>query len=274
MKNLFRFFYQNGFVIGFILLQIISFWLILNYTYYQQSKLYQASNSISGNISAKKTSITDYLSLYDANRELVEENAELKNNKIESFAIVNKDYAVINDTLRKIKYRHYTAKVINSTYTKVENFITLNKGSIGGFKPQMAVINTKGLVGIITSVSKNFSIVLPIIHPRSRFSVQVKDKHYFGILKWNGRNFNTAQIAEVANHAELIIGDTIETRESDIFPEGIPVGKIIRADYIEGSNFLDISVDLFVDFTTIYYVYAIENMMKLEQDSLELEGYK
>lgn len=274
MKNLFRFFYQNGFVIGFILLQIISFWLILNYTYYQQSKIYQASNFISGSISAKKTSVTDYLSLYDANRELVEENAELKNNKIESFAIVNKDYVVIEDTLRKIKYRHYTAKVINSTYTKVENFITLNKGLIGGFKPQMAVINTKGLVGIITSVSNDFSIVLPIIHPRSRFSVQVKHKHYFGILKWDGRNFNIAQIAEVANHAELIIGDTIETRESDIFPEGIPVGKIISADYVEGSNFLDISVDLFVDFTNIYYVYAIENMMKQEQDSLELEGYK
>ena len=179
MKNLFRFFYQNGFVIGFILLQIISFWLILNYTYYQQSKIYQASNFVSGSISAKKTSVTDYLNLYDANRELVEENAELKNNKIESFAIVNKDYSVINDTLRKIKYRHYTAKVINSTYTKVENFITLNKGTIGGFKPKMAVISANGLVGIITSVSDNFSVVLPIIHPRSWFSVQVKHKHYF-----------------------------------------------------------------------------------------------
>jgi len=274
MKNLFRFFYQNGFVIGFILLQIVSIWLIINYTYFQQSKLYQASNYISGNISAKKTSVTDYLNLDDANRQLVEENAELKNDKIESFAIVNKDYVVINDTLRKIKYRHYTAKVINSTYTRIENFITLNKGTIGGFKPNMAVISAKGLVGIITSVSDNFSIVLPIIHPRSWFSVQVKHKHYFGILKWDAKNFNIAQIAEVANHAELSIGDTIETRESDIFPEGIPVGRIIQADQVEGSNFLDISVDLFVDFTNIYYVYAIENMMKPEQDSLELEGYK
>ncbi len=274
MKNLFRFFYQNGFVIGFILLQIISLWLIINYTYFQQSKLYQASNLISGSISAKKTSITDYLSLDESNKLLVQENAQLKNNKIESFAVVNKDYVVINDTLRKIKYRHYAAKVINSTYTKVENFITLDKGKIGGFKPNMAVINADGLVGIITSVSSNFSIVLPIIHPRSWFSVQVKHKHYFGILKWDGKNFNRAQIAEVANHAEIIVGDTIETRESDIFPEGIPVGKIIHANKVEGSNFLDVSVELFVDFTKIYYVYAIENMMKLEQDSLELEGYK
>jgi rod shape-determining protein MreC len=274
MKNLFRFFYQNGFVIGFIFLQIVAIWLIINYTYYQQSKLYQVSNSISGSISAKKTSITDYLNLENANKQLINENADLRNDKIESFAIVNKDYVVINDTLRRIKYRHYTAKVINSTYTKVENFITLNKGKISGFKPNMAVISTKGLVGIITSVSNNFSIVLPIIHPRSWFSVQVKHKHYFGILKWDGRDFNIAQIAEVANHAELIVGDTIETRESDIFPEGIPVGKISNVEYVEGSNFLDISVDLFVDFTSIYYVYAIENMMKLEQDSLELEGFR
>jgi rod shape-determining protein MreC len=274
MKNLFRFFYQNSFVIGFLLLQGVSFWLIANYTYYQQSVLYQSGNNIAGNFSEKKSSFTNYLNLEYANAELVKENAELKNNSITSFSIVNKEYTIINDTLRKIKYRYYNAKVINSTYHRVKNFITLNKGLIGGLKPNMAVVNSKGLVGITTSVSDNFSVVLPIINPRAMYSVQVKHKYYFGILKWNGKNYRIAQIDEVANHAELIIGDTIETRESDIFPEGIPVGKVVGVEPIKGSNFLNISVELFVDFNSIYYVYAIENLMKNEQQLLEKEGYQ
>jgi rod shape-determining protein MreC len=274
MKNLFRFFYQNSFVIGFLLLQGVSFWLIANYTYYQQSVINQAGNTISGNFNERKSNFTDYLNLENANIELVEENAELKNNSIKSFSIVNKEYAIINDTLRKAKYRYYTAKVINSTNYRVENFITLNKGLIGGIKPNMAVVNAKGLIGVTTSVSDNFSVVLPIIHPRALHSVQVKQKHYFGILKWDSKNYRIAQMDEVANHAKIVIGDTIETRESEIFPEGIPVGKVVAADPIKGSNFLNISVELFVDFNNIYYVYVIENMMKEEQILLEEEGYK
>lgn len=274
MKNLFRFFYRNGFVIGFFLLQVLSFWLIANYTYYQQSVLYQASNTLSGNVSERKSTFTKYLNLDEANAKLVEENAKLRNKNIKSFSVVNKEYVIINDTLHKIKYRHYSAKVINSTYHKVENFITLNKGSIGGLKPNMAVVNSDGLVGTITSVSDNFSIVLPIIHPRSRHSVQVKGKHYFGILKWNGKSFKQAQIDEVANHAKLAVGDTIETRESGIFQEGIPVGVITSTKPKKGSNFLDISVELFVDFSNIYYVYVIENLMQREQQQLETEAYK
>jgi rod shape-determining protein MreC len=138
----------------------------------------------------------------------------------------------------------------------------------------MAVINGKGLVGITTSVSDNFSVVLPIIHPRALHSVQIKHKHYFGILNWDGKNFRITKMEEVANHANVVVGDTVETRESDILPEGIPVGKVIEVEPIKGSNFLDISIELFVDFNNIYYVYVIENMMKEEQQLLEEEGYK
>lgn len=269
MKNIFRFFYHNGFVIGFILLQLVAFWLIGNFTFYQQSKLYQAGNSFTGSIEQKKAAFTHYLNLDFANQELVEENARLKTRKKESWIVVNKEYAVIDDTLRKIKYRYYPAKVINSSYNKVENFLTLNKGLVGGIQPGMAVVNSDGLVGITTSVSDNFSIVMPLIHPRAWFSVQVKGKHYFGILKWDGRDFRKSKITEIAQHARIVPGDTIETRESDILPEGIPVGVVLSAEPEKGSNYLNVSVSLFADFSKIYYVYVIENLMSDEQHQLE-----
>lgn len=269
MKNLIRFLVQNGYPLVFIFFQVFTFYIIYNHSYFQQSTLYRTGTNITGNISQQRAGITDYLKLSDANTRLADENAKLYNKEKSSFMIVNKEFAVINDTLYNVKYRYAPAKVINSTYSKIANFITLDKGTVNGFKENMGVINDQGLVGVITSTSKNFSIVLPIIHPKALFSVMVKKKHYFGLLKWDGKQYSVAKMNDVSNHAVLEIGDTIVTRETTIFPEGIPVGTIQAFEEIKGSNFLDIDVDLFVDYSKIYQIYCVENLLADEQIELE-----
>ncbi len=269
MKNLIRFIIENGYPIVFIFFQVLAFYIIFNNNYFQQSSFYRVVSNFTGAISERKAKVTDYLNLAEANLELSDENARLYNNSISSFMVVNKEFSIINDTLNKVKYRYAPAKVINSTYSKPSNFITLNKGSVNGFVKNMGVINEKGLVGVITSTSKNYSIVLPIIHPQSLFSVMLKEKHYFGLLKWDGKRHNISKMTDVSNHALLSIGDTIITRETTIFPEGIPVGTIHSFEKIKGSNFLDIDVELFVDFSKVYHVYCIENLIANEQEELE-----
>lgn len=269
MKNLIRFLIQNGYPLVFIFFQVIAFYIIFNYNYFQQSTIYRVGSNVTGSISEKRSSITDYLNLSDANVRLSEENALLYNRTKSSFEVVNKEFSMINDTLFKVKYRYAPAKVINSTYSKVANFITLDKGSNHGFSENMGVINDQGLVGVITSTSNNYSIVLPIIHPKALFSVMVKNKHYYGLLKWDGRKFNVAKMKDVSNHAILQVGDTIITRETTIFPEGILVGRIQDFEEIKGSNFLNIAIELFVDYSKVYQVYSVENLMADEQIELE-----
>jgi rod shape-determining protein MreC len=269
MKNLIRFLLQNGYPLVFVFFQVITFYIIFNNTYFQQSTLYRVGTNFTGKISEKRSSITDYLDLSEANDRLANENAMLHNQNISSYVIVDKGFSLINDTLYKVKYRYAPAKVINSTYSKIANFITLDKGTKSGFRENMGVINDQGLVGVITSISDNYSIVLPIIHPKAMFSVMVKDKHYFGLLKWDGKQYDVAKMNDVSNHAQLLIGDTIVTRETTIFPEGIPVGKIKDFEPIKGSNFLNISVELFADYSKVYQVYCVENVIADEQIELE-----
>lgn len=271
MKNLIRFLIQNGYPLVFIFFQVLAFYIIFNNSYFQQSTIYRVGSNITGSISEKRSAVTDYLNLSDANVRLAEENALLHNQNKSSFEVVNKEFSMINDTLFKVKYRYAPAKVINSSYSKVANFITLDKGSNHGFSENMGVINDQGLVGVITSVSNNYSIVLPVIHPKALFSVMIKDKHYFGLLKWDGKKFNIAKMTDVSNHAILQIGDTIITRETTIFPEGIPVGRVQDFEEIKGSNFLNINVELFADYSRVYQVYSVENLMAEEQIELENE---
>jgi len=269
MKNLIRFIIENGYPLVFIFFQFIAFYIIFNNNYFQQSTFYRVGSNFTGKISEQRSKVSDYLNLADANLELSEENAKLYNLSKSSFMVVNKEFSIINDTLNRVKYRYAPAKVINSTFSKPANFLTLNKGSVNGFFKNMGVINDAGLVGVITSVSTNYSIVLPIIHPNSLFSVMIKDKHYFGLLKWDGKKHNISKMTDVSNHAILAIGDTVITRETTIFPEGIPVGTIHSFEEVKGSNFLDIDIELFVDFSKIYHVYSIENLIADEQEELE-----
>ena len=102
----------------------------------------------------------------------------------------------------------------------------------------------------------------------------VKDKNYYGLLKWDGKKHSIAKLNDVSNHALLNVGDSIITRETTIFPEGVPVGRIHAVEKVEGSNFWDIEVELFVDYTKIYQVFTIENLMAEEQIELEKEVLK
>lgn len=269
MKNLIRFIIQYGYPLVFIFFQVLAFYIIFNYNYFQQSTIYRAGTNVTGNISKYRSNITDYLSLSDANSRLAVENTKLHNQSKSSYVVIDKEFSLINDTLYKVKYRYAPAKVINSTYSKVANFITLDKGTSNGFKENMGVINDQGLVGVITSSSKNYSIVLPIIHPKSLFSVMVKNKYYYGLLKWDGKKYNIAKMTDVSNHAKLEVGDTIITRETTIFPEGVPVGRVHDFEMIKGSNFLNINIELFADYSKVYQVYSIENLLFDEQVELE-----
>ena len=102
----------------------------------------------------------------------------------------------------------------------------------------MGVSNDQGAVGVVTSVSKNYSIVLPIIHPKAQFSVMVKDKNYYGLLKWDGKKHSIAKLNDVSNHALLNVGDSIISIHFFLEPDEIfdratadeLPGKLIVAD--------------------------------------------
>ena len=66
------------------------------------------------------------------------------------------------------------------------------------------------------------------------------------------------------------VGQTIVTSSySTIFPENIPLGKVLKVDYDEGGNFYLLKVKLTTNFTNLTSVYIINNLMKDEIDLLK-----
>jgi rod shape-determining protein MreC len=275
MRNFVRFLVKYHIFLFFLVLQVLCFYLIYSNNRFHQANFVNSSNRLVGNLFAWKSNLTEYIELQRVNDELSVKNEELRNQIPESFVSVNEHFVMINDTLRERKFRYKSAQIVNSSINKQLNYLTINKGLKEGIVPEMGVIGTDGLVGVVKYVSEHFSTVIPIINQRFIASAELKRTANFGLLKWEGEDYQFASLIDVPRHVDVMIGDTIVTRgASAIYPKGIPIGVINEVALNEGSNFHEISVKLAVDFNKLRYVDLIENILKEEQRELETQTEK
>ncbi|MBL4592245.1 MAG: rod shape-determining protein MreC, partial [Flavobacteriales bacterium] len=115
MKNLIRFLSKNSFVFLFVFLLFISFVLLVKNNNYQNSKVFNSSNFLIGNLYSTVNNVNDYFNLKEVNAELAEQNARLQSTQISTFSKVNGITVEINDTVYSQKYVYTSAKAINSS---------------------------------------------------------------------------------------------------------------------------------------------------------------
>ena len=155
---------------------------------------------------------------------------------------------------------------------KKENYLTIRGGLTQGFKKDMGVINSKGVVGIVEKVSKNYATVQSILNTKTKIGAKIGNSEHFGTIVWDGKDAGYVQLMDVPKLAQLHKGDSIVTGGiSTIFPENIPIGVIDKVFTSKASNFYTISVRLFNDMSNVNQIYLIENIHFEEIQQLEEE---
>ena len=270
MRQIIYFIKKFRYFLLFIVLEIFAFTVIIQDYSYHQSKFVNSANAVTGGIYNKVNSINEFFHLKTENQLLSEENAHLKNllEKRENFYAID-SFTVIDTSRYFQKYDYSVAKIINNNYTKRNNFLTLNKGSKHGLIPDLGVINSKGIIGVIKNVSPNYATVLSILNNNSKINVRLKNSNHFGTLVWNGKDYNITQIIDIPRQAVVKAGDTIVTGgKSAIFPEGITIGVVKDFKY-EQNKYQVINILLFNDMSAIGEVQIVKNLHKNEQVLLE-----
>jgi rod shape-determining protein MreC len=201
---------------------------------------------------------------------LAEENVQLKKFlKLQGISDTTNSTIVIDTINFYQKYSYIAAKIINNDFRKSNNYLTLNKGSLNGIKSDLGVVNSKGIIGITKSVSKNYATVLSVLNVNYQINVKLVKSHHFGSLSWDSKDYKTVQLLYLPIQASIKIGDTIITGgKSTIFPEGIPVGTI-KSFSTNNNNYENISITLFNDMSALSYVEIIDNLDKTEIKNLE-----
>lgn len=179
-----------------------------------------------------------------------------------------KDTLIIDSGVPHFEF--IVAHVINNSVAHPYNYITINKGSKDGVKPELGVVDRNGVVGIVSNVGPNSARVISLLNPHFRLSCKLKRTDYFGSLVWDGVNPDEAMLEELPRHTVFAAGDTIVTSGySAVFPPGLPVGIVIDDDTDHNQNFFTLRVKLLTDFTTLSNVQVVVNNEAAELKSIK-----
>ena len=266
----------------FMVLLAFSLTLIYRNNAYQRNVLFSSANVVAGRLSAVSGEVISYMHLREINKELLERNGQLESqvldlqDQLDAFmadTVLFKGFAA--DSTERFPYSFVVAQVVNNSVVHLSNYITVNKGRKDGITPDMGVVSERGVVGIVSTVSDHFSVIIPLLNPKLRLGCKVLGSSYFGSLSWNGHNTRYATLEELPRHVEFQRGDTIVTSGySAVFPAGLIVGIVEDYEKQHDDNFYALQVRLATDFQALNHVRIIKNFLQQEQLEVEKEAKK
>lgn len=268
MRNLTEFLAKHFHWLLFVLLEAASVVLLISYNNYQRSVWFSSASAVSGSVYSWTSKVNAYFELENVNRQLTDHNTELEQQLAEAKARI---VELTSDSMAAkaeipVGYRSIAAKVVQNSIDRHDNLITINKGSADGIRKDMGVVSGSGVVGIVYLVGTHYSVVIPVLNSQSNISCTIRDRGYFGYLRWTGPECDLAYVEDVPRHAHYRKGDIIETSGySSVFPKGLTVGKVICTFNSPDGLSYRIRVKLATDFANLRDVCVIDNSPMQEQ---------
>lgn len=265
MHNLVAFLQKHHHWFLFLLLEVLSLVLLFQNNRYQASVWFSSANYVSGKVYEATSTVNQFFSLSALNEQLTQRNV-----------ILEQQVSYLSEQVRRLQgdtlslqtvfpeslsgMRTIPAKVISNSIDRRDNFITLDKGSADGIRPDMGVVSGTGVVGIVYKVSHRYSIVIPVLSTYSRISCRIGHRGYFGYLNWSGGSSRIAYVDDIPRHAHFKLYDKVVTSGySSVFPENILIGKILHVYNSPDGLSYRLMIELSTDFANLRDVCVIDD---------------
>lgn len=247
----------------------------------QRSKYFITVKETLGRFYSSINIFYNYTNLDITNAELMKKISELETKiyKYKHILELLKDSAKTssintNSVHETIIYKFVSAKVVNNSIFKKCNYIILNKGAKNGIKPDMGVLSSNGVVGIVKNTSLHFSEVISLLNTQLRLNCKIKNTNSFGLLVWDGKDARYTCLTDLPQYVTYKIGDTIVTNGfSAVFPEGIPVGIIVNLQEQQKNVYNIFKVKFFTRFDRLNEVLIVKNFYQKEQNDLQKSNF-
>ena len=277
MRELLNFFIRNSKWFVFTAYIVVSIMLLVQSSPLHRSVYLTSANAVSSTVYNWFGSISGYLNLRESNEDLNKRNADLQA-EVESLRLqlATLQEMRMSDSLDMppaLKpYDFIVAHVIKNSVMRPHNYITINKGTEDGIKPEMGVIDQNGVVGVVDVVGPHSARLISLLNPFFRLSCKIKGNESFGSLVWDGEDPRFAILEELPRHTVFEIGDTVITSGySAVFPSGVPVGIVDSRVGSAQDNLFQLKVRLFTDFSKLNNVQVVVNYLADEINALEKE---
>ena len=178
-----------------------------------------------------------------------------KNNNIECELLKNEYNKLLEFNNIDVKY---SSKYINSyifykdIYDYLDN-ITIRGGKDNNFKINNPVIYDNTLIGIISKVNENSSIVKLITNKNIKISVKINEE--VGLLEYSN---NKLIVKNISNYSDISVGDSIYTSGLGNIHENIYIGTVKNIKLNNKNIEKIIEVDYKLNIKNIDYITVLE----------------
>ena len=181
------------------------------------------------------------------NADAVRQLAELKK-------IFNLDHE-----LSLASYRPLTSRVIGRAPTVWYSTVNVDRGD--GVRVDQPVVDGDGLVGKVTFVTPNSSVVTLITDHTSGVSARISESGALGVVQPAVGNPNDLLMQYLQQGDAVRTGNSVVTagttsgRLDSVFPPGIPIGQVTRVD--QNDLFKGVHIRPFASLRTLDYVQIL-----------------
>lgn len=184
-------------------------------------------------------------------RELVEENARLRNQqllyearlqRLDALEVENIRLRDLLDSAYELEEPVLIAELVAVDLDPYTHLIQIDKGTGDGVYPGQPVIDAGGIIGQVDEAGPFSATVRLISDPSHAIPVQINRNGLRSIAVGNG-NLQSLELTSLPNNADIREGDLLVTSGlGGRFPPGYPVGRISAVNIDPGQAFADVTV--------------------------------
>lgn len=201
---------------------------------------------------------------------------ESSSEDIEEIKIENRRLRKLLSLMSKVEYESEVAEIISKDPDNWYRTIIINKGRKHGIKINMPVIafngEEKAVVGKVVEVRGSISRVIPIISPDMKLGVMLQTSRNPGLMEGYSSNSENCVVDYINKSAQIKYNEKIVTSgQGGIFPEGLPVGRVVKTHVLKSSAFQKAIVKPYIDYNKIEEVFIIKKIPPKELTDLMKE---
>lgn len=216
------------------------------------------------NVEEAEFFFTDQARLIAQLKKLNQKNVFLlaENQKKRALESENKNLQALLNVSRVMKEKLLLANLIQVSADPFSHYILLDKGQSEGVIENQAIIDTQGVVGLVSTVNRISSKIRLITDKAHAVPVQNSRNGLRGIVSGTGA-FDSLVLLHTPLSADYKVGDYLLTSGlAGRFPAGYPLGVVTQVQHLKGHAFARILVKPLANLEKIHHVLIVTEKLE------------
>ena len=225
-----------------------------------QSIVYKGTNRLKESVDF----FLNFSEVKEENKNLITENEKLKDKLLEYSDLADENERlrqILNFTEEHNNYDYVGCDIIGYPNNNISDGYFINKGENANIQKGMVVVAAQGLVGQVTSVGSNWSIVQSLANENIVVAVMADStREATGYIKGykDRQNRNLAKVYDLPIDSEIKEGDVIMTSGVGmLYPKEIRIGEVTKVEEDKVKVMKSAIVKPYVDFNKLEELFVI-----------------